>query len=494
MKYFGELATLGRDLGPGLMLIGAVSLIPLIVTGIYQEWNLVFWMLIPAVIFFGTGAILRFCLPKTDRRPRTGLSVAATALLWVVVSLVGALPFLYTGISYLDAAFESMSTLSSTGFSVIPDIESWPKTLLFWRTFMLWLGGLGIVVFTLTIASHSGLVARGLYQSEGRADAFMPSAIATAFQMLKIYIVLTGIAIIFILFTGVGLWDAVNLALSTISTGGMSIYADGLAHYDSFGLEMILIPIMIAGSIPFRLYYLTYIHRSVKEILHDHVIHVIIGIFIVISAFLMIELVVSGFTLEESIRQALFMAGSAVSSSGYQNNNNFAGWGFAPIIFMALFTLIGGAQGSTAGGIKFDRVRVMVETLVWWFKKTLLSPRTVLLMKHEGKLLKDEEAHNLISRSLMMIMLFTSLVAITLLILLHDPYFSSNVVGTVFDVFACVGNNGCSMGVIGAAMPEYAKVILFFVMWIARLEIIPVMILIWGIFRGFGWENITKRE
>ena len=231
MEGFKELPALGRDLSPGLMLIGAVTLIPLIVTCIFQEWVVIPWMLIPAAILCTTGILFHFCLPKTDKSPRAGLSIAATALLWVFVSLIGALPFLFTGLSYVDAIFESMSALTGTGFSVVPDIESWPHTLLFWRTFMQWLGGLGIIAFTLTVASRLGLVARGLYRSEGRSEAFMPSVIATALNMWKIYSILTVIAVILILLTGVGLWDAVNLALCGISTGGMCIYADGLAHF-----------------------------------------------------------------------------------------------------------------------------------------------------------------------------------------------------------------------------------------------------------------------
>ena len=187
------------------------------------------------------------------------------------------------------------------------------------------------------------------------------------------------------------------------------------------------------------------------------------------------------------------MAGTAVSSTGFQNTD-FSCWGVVPIMFLTLFVLVGGAQGSTAGGMKLDRIRILLETLAWWFKKTLLSPRAALPMKHNDKLIGSKDANSLISRSLMQILLFVFLMVLTQIILLHDPYFAANTLGTIFDVFSCVGNNGCSMGVIGAGMPDYANIILFFVMWIARLEIIPVMILIWGIFRGFGWEAVTKRR
>jgi Trk-type K+ transport systems, membrane components len=433
------------------------------------------------------------CYSENRKSPRAGLSIAATALLWVLVALVCAVPFLSTGITFADAIFEAMSALTCTGITVVPDIESWPHTLLFMRSFLQWLGGIGIVAFTLVIASRSGLVARGLYRSEGRTESFMPSVIATAFHMWKIYGVLTIISLGLIMLTGVSLWEGVNLALCAISTGGMSIYADGIMHFGNHGLEMVLIPIMIAGAIPFRLYYLTYIHKSPKEILHDSVFRLIIGVFAVVSALILIELMVSGYALSDAIFEALFMTASAVSSTGFQNTS-LASWSPVPYFIFMLFILIGGAQGSTAGGLKLDRVRILFETLIWWFKMTLLSPRAVLNMKHGEKTVKKEEASKLISRPLMVILLFVLLIVLTLVILLHDPYFAANMQNTIFDVFSCVGNNGCNTGVIGPNMPDYANYILFFVMWVARLEIIPVLILVWGLFRGFNWEAVTKKR
>ncbi|MDO5844368.1 MAG: TrkH family potassium uptake protein [Methanocorpusculum sp.] len=492
MGYFNELPALGREISPSLLLIGAASLIPMIIGCIYQEWTVIPWMALATISLCGVGLILKFLPGKKGVKPRVGLSIAGTALIWVVVGIFGSFPFLYTGMPFIDCAFESMSAWTGTGFSIAPNIEEWPNTLLFWRSFMQWIGGLGIIAFALTVASRSGLIKRGLYRSEGRSEAFMPSVIATAFQMWKIYFVLTAIAIIAILLTGVGLWDAINLALCAIATGGMTIYSDGIAHFGNFALEMVLIPIMIAGAIPFRLYYLTYVNRSPREILRDKVLHLMLGVFIFVSAVLILQLVFSsGLPLIDAVREALFMTGSAVSSTGFQNTA-MLGWGASSIIFLSVFILIGGAQGSTSGGIKLERIQVMFEALVWWFKKTLLSPKACLTMKHNGKPIKGEDAEELISRSLLLILFFILMIVLIIVILLCDPYFSSNVVGTIFDVCSCVGNNGATAGLISAAMPDYSKILLFIVMWIARLEVIPVMILLWGIFRGFGWEPVTK--
>ncbi|HKL97549.1 MAG TPA: potassium transporter TrkG, partial [Methanocorpusculum sp.] len=160
-----------------------------------------------------------------------------------------------------------------------------------------------------------------------------------------------------------------------------------------------------------------------------------------------------------------------------------------------IFLMIEGAQGSTSGGIKLNRIQVMFEALGWWFRKTLQSPRAVVPMRHDGRPIYGKAAESLIAKSLLMILLFLFLLLGTLIVFLHDPYFSQNVVGTIYDLCSCIGNNGSSTGIVGPLMPDYAKVIMFFVMWVARLEIIPVLLLVWGILRGFdAQKRMDKRE
>ncbi|MCZ9312844.1 MAG: TrkH family potassium uptake protein [Methanocorpusculum sp.] len=487
MGIFRELASVGHDLGAVFLLIGLATILPLGVGAYYQEWDAFFVMGQATLLFLLLGASLRL-LPKGNKPARNSLSIAATALVWVFVSFFGCLPFLFTGMGLLDAAFESMSAWTGTGFTLALHVEDWPRTLLFWRSFMQWIGGLGIIAFTLTVASRSGLVARGLYRSEGRSEAFMPSVIATAFQMWKIYVVLTIISLFAIMATGLDLWDAVNVAFCAISTGGLSIYTDGISHFQNFGLEMVLIPIMLAGALPFRLYYLVYTNRSFKEILSDRVLHLLAGVFLLVAAVLTCDLILfNNYTLIDAVREGFFMSGTAISSTGFQNTT-MAGWSAAMILFLAVFVLIEGGSGSTSGGIKLDRIQVMFEAMVWWFRKTIVSPRAYIPMRHDGKPVAGKDADMLIAKSLLLIILYILLVVAILVILLHDPYFSKDVIGTMYDVFSCVGNNGSTAGVVGPDMPDYAKVVMYFAMWIGRLEIIPVIILVWGLLRGFEWH------
>ncbi|MEA5036922.1 Trk system potassium uptake protein TrkH [bioreactor metagenome] len=492
MGYLRELPAIGRDIGSVLLLVGAATLLPIIVGSLYQEWYALPWMASSTVAMLGLGGLLHL-LPKNTKSPRASLSISATAVIWALVGFLGCFPFIFAGMPFIDAAFESMSAWTGTGFTITTNLEDWPKTILLWRSLMQWIGGLGIVAFMLTVASRSGLVTQNLYRSEGGSESFMPSVIATAFQMWKIYLILTLIAILAILLTGLSLWDAVNVAFCAIATGGMSIYASGITHFDNLALEMVLIPIMLAGAIPFRLYYVIYVSRSFREILHDRILHMIIGVFLLVSAVLIVELSAAGMPLLETLRESLFMAGTVVSSTGFQNTT-FAGWGMAPMLFLSIFLLIEGGQGSTSGGIKLNRVQVMFEALGWWFRKTLRSPRAVVPMRHDGKPIYGKYAEGLIAKSLLLILLYLLLLVGTLIVFLHDPYFSANLANTIYDLCSCIGNNGSSTGVVGPLMPDYAKIILFFVMWVARLEIIPALILGWGILRGFDTQKGSKKR
>ncbi|HJJ55055.1 MAG TPA: hypothetical protein O0X50_03110, partial [Methanocorpusculum sp.] len=459
MELVKELPALGHDLGPGFILIGLLSLAAVGVGCIYQEWSSLPPMLAASVTLIILGLIFRL-LPQNGRKPRMASSIAAVAFMWGLVGFCGALPFFIAGVPLEDALFESMSAWSGTGFSVIETIEEWPHALLFWRSMMQWIGGLGIIAFALAMVSRVGFN-RGLSVSENKAESFLPSVASTVKQMWKIYAVLTAIAIVAIFCTGVGIWDAVNLAFCGISTGGMSLYADGILHYDNFALEMVLIPVMLLGAIPFRLYYLTYTKHSFRDMLHDRVLRVMFIIFAVIAAVIIIELVfASGIPVGDAFRQGLFIAGTAVTSTGFQNTN-FIAWGISPLIILGAFMLMGGPQGSTAGGFKIERLIVLFESIVWWVRKMVSGPKSVVNMRHEGKAVKSEEVAPLISSSLILIFCFLIMMAIVLLIFMHDAYFTANIQATLFDLFSCIGNNGASCGVFGPAMPDYAKVILF---------------------------------
>ncbi|MDO5846048.1 MAG: potassium transporter TrkG [Methanocorpusculum sp.] len=491
MGLLQELRAVGRDAALVLLFFGCASLIPIGVSALFQEWSMFPWITVPALIFFAAGAVLRI-MPKTQAIPHGTLSISAAALLWPAIALICAVPYFAIGLDIIDAAFESMSSWTGTSFTIASSPESWPKTLLFWRSFMQWLGGLSIVAFAMAVAGRSAFSGREMPRIEGRGATLIPNIISAGRRMGKIYGVLTLAAVVLILLTGVGLWDAVNLALSAASTGGMTMYADGIAHYENTALELVLIPIILLAAVPFRLYYIAASGRSLKWLMRDTILRLILLCFAAAAVYMIVYLTLSGMPVADAIHQGLFTSANIVSTAGFQNTAIGA---LAPgaLLVLSLFVLTGGGAESTAGGFKLSRVQVMFEALVWWFKKNMLSPRAVIFMRHNGRPVAAEEAGGLVAKSLLTIILYIVFAVAVLFVLLHDPYFSANIPAALYDVCSCFAVSGSSAGLIGPDMPDYAKVLLFFVLWAARLEIIPVLLLLRGIARGFRMHVLLQK-
>ena len=233
MDRIEQFSTIAPDIGNIFRYISIVTAMPLLVALIYQEWDMILPMAsVPiALVLLGT---LLIQVPRREREAPLSIALMAVALIWLVCALTSALPFtLGLDVSYLDALFEAMSGWTDTGLTMMRSVDDLPRTLLFWRSLMQWLGGIGIVAFTIAMASRSGLTQFRLYRSEGRSEALMPSAVATGHEMWKIYLVLTILSVGLILLSGVPLWDSVNIALSAISTGGFSLHSEGIPFYNN---------------------------------------------------------------------------------------------------------------------------------------------------------------------------------------------------------------------------------------------------------------------
>ncbi len=268
MMRYRQLAIIASDVGQLFLFIGLFACLPLLVGLWYDEAACLLPMASAPFGFMVIGLLLA-SVPRVEGEVRVSVALSAVALIWLVAALIGALPFaLGLGMPYTDSVFEAMSGWTSTGLSMIVSVDTVPRTLLFWRSLMQWVGGLGIVAFTVAMASRSGLTRFRLYRSEGRSETFLPSVVATGIQMWKIYVVLTLLGTGLVLVSGIPLWDAVNIAMTAISTGGFSVHSAGILYYDSPLLEMLVIPIMLAGALPFKLYYLL-VHRRRFGILDD---------------------------------------------------------------------------------------------------------------------------------------------------------------------------------------------------------------------------------
>jgi len=264
MRRLLYLSTIAADLGDIFFFIAPLTAVPLVVAVLFAEWSLFLPMATVPVVFFLLGTGMKH-LPRNERENRLSTSLCSIALFWIACAMVSGLPFMFgLNMSFTDAVFEGMAGWTGTAFTMLPSVDTTPYTLLFWRTFMQWIGGIGIIAYVIALASSSGLFQGRIYRTESREEPLMPSIVSTGRAIWKIYGLLTFVALGVILFTGLSLWDSVNLALSAISTGGFSVVDGGVSSYHNLMLELLLIPIMIAGALPFRLYYLISENRRIS--------------------------------------------------------------------------------------------------------------------------------------------------------------------------------------------------------------------------------------
>ncbi len=226
MKRFEHVAMVAHDMGLIFEFIGIVSLLPLLVLAIFREWNMFIPMLSAPLIFIVLGFLISH-IPYTDLEPSFSITISAVALSWVTIALIGALPFMIgLHMSYTDGIFEAMSGWTGTGFTMLTSVDSTPKTLLFWRTFMQWIGGIGIIAFGISLRRKTRFSLFRLYRAEGREEELVPATVSTSRRMWMIYIVLTFAFTGLVMLLGIPLWDSVNLVMVAIATGGFSIHSD----------------------------------------------------------------------------------------------------------------------------------------------------------------------------------------------------------------------------------------------------------------------------
>lgn len=484
MNRLAQFSIIADDLGNVFRFISAGTCIPLIVSVIYREWDMILPMAtVPVILFLLGSLLLKF--PENPREAKLSQALFSVALIWLVCALVGAVPFtLGTGMPYLDAVFEAMSGWTDSGLTMIPDVDSTPYTLLFWRSLMQWLGGLGIVAFTIVMLSRTGMNPSRFYRSEARTEAFMPSIVGQGLSMWKIYLILTIASVLFILLSGVPVWDAVNIAMVGIATGGFSVHTEGIPYYNNPLLEMLIIPVMIAGALPFKIYYLSYYKKKVS-FFHDEQPWILF--FLIILGFTVITadlILFNGLENIDAVRQGIFMATAGVTSTGFQVSSPNT-WAPVSVLFFVLLLFIGGSSGSTAGGIKLSRVALAYRGILWWFRRIFASGKAVVPFRLSGKIIPKAEAEAEVSRNMLIILLYFMVIFFSTITIMH---FESPLIDTsnvIFEVVSAICNNGISTGFVGPDLTPFSKVVFIFVMWIGRLEVLPVIVFFMGIFRGF---------
>jgi trk system potassium uptake protein TrkH len=483
MKRIGHIAMIAHDMGLIFEFLGVASLLPLLVLVIFNEWDMLLPMVSAPVTFIILGFVISH-IPHQDLEPSFSITLTAVALSWLAIAFIGALPFVFgLSLSYTDSVFEAMSGWTGTGFSMISAIDTTPKTLLFWRSFTQWIGGIGIIAFGISLKRKTRVSLFRLYRAEGRSEELVPASVSTSRRMWMIYLVLTFGFTGFIMLAGIPLWDSLNLVMVSIATGGFTVHDGGLAYYNNPMLEAMLIPVMLTGAIPFKVFFLLY-HGKVREMFRDNTVRVLLLIVFTGSLITSVDLFIfNNVALQVAFRQGIFTAVSGLCTCGLQNSTPHY-WATIPIAVVSLMMFIGGAMGSAAGGIKVNRVMLAYEGIKWWFRRFFISNRVLVPLKFGGRTHSKELSDLEISKNMLVIVVYVLTIGIATILVLHLYITSFPLEQLVFELVSALSNVGLSVGFISSASPIYIKWLFIILMWLGRLEIVPVIIIAMGIAKG----------
>jgi trk system potassium uptake protein len=483
MKRIEHIAMIAHDMGLIFEFLGIASLLPFIVLVIFHEWGMLLPMATAPLTFIVLGYAISH-IPYRDIEPSFSVTLSAVALSWMAIAFIGALPFVFgLGMTYTDGVFEAMSGWTGTGFTMLRNIDATPQTLLFWRSLTQWIGGIGIIAFGISLRRKTRVSLFRMYRAEGREEELVPASITTSRRMWMIYLVLTFAFTGLIMFVGIPFWDSLNLVMVAIATGGFTLHAGGLAYYNNPFLEMLLVPVMLAGAIPFKVFFLLY-NGKIADMFRDHTVRVLLLIAGIGSVITSVDLFIFGnISLTTAFRQGVFTAVSGLCTCGLQNSNPHF-WAIIPLSVVSMLMFIGGSMGSAAGGVKVNRLIIAYEGVKWWFRRFFVSSRVMIPLRFGGKTLSKDVSELAISKNLLVIVVYVLTIFIATIITLHLYITSFRLEEVVFELVSALSNVGLSAGFISAASPLQIKWMFILLMWLGRLEIVPVVIIAMGLVKG----------
>lgn len=460
-----------------VLLIEAISMLfSLICTFIYKETKLIpIWLISIGICLAASFSISRKSPENKAFYAKEGF--VAVALSWIFLGVFGALPFYLSGHipSFVDALFETLSGFTTTGASILTDVEVLPKSLLFWRSFTHWIGGMGVLVFLVAILPLSGGDNFFLIKAESPGPSvskLVPRVKHTAKILYKIYIVLTFVQIVLLLLGGMEIFDAITLSFGTAGTGGFGIKNTSIADYSTYSQIVITVFMFIFG-VDFSLYHLLLMRKPGYLIKSDELRTYLI---IVFSSILLICLncihLFSSFW--ETLKHSAFQVVSIITTTGY-STTDYDKWPEFSKSILLLLTFIGACAGSTGGGFKVSRIVILLKSIVKEIRVSV-HPKTTVKLKMNGRPIEHEtvRAVNVFMASYLAIFIVSFI-----LLSLNGKDFTT----TFTSVLTALGNVGPGLAGVGptqnfASYNAFSKIVLSLDMLIGRLEIFPILILL----------------
>ena len=475
-----------------LIVSSLLMLLPVIVALIYGEHRMLLPFLIPAASAALCGRIFMLTRPGGNYRAGEGFTI--TALSWIMISLIGALPFVISGEipNYIDALFETVSGFTTTGASIIGKtttssavgglVENMSRSLLFWRSFTHWIGGMGVLAFGIALfpvfkgkSGESGSEAHILRaESPGPTYGKLVSKIRFNTRILYgIYLGLTVLEILFLVFGGMPFYDSVVHSFATAGTGGFSIFADGVMHYNNVYYEMVMAVFMVLFGVNFNVYYFMLIRRFSTAFKSEEV-KWYFGIIGAATGAIMINTLVRGVysSFGEAFRHSFFQTASIMTTTGFASAD-FTLWPAFSQVILVLLMFIGACAGSTGGGLKVSRLVILVKTAIREVRRSV-KPKNVHLVMCDGEVVE----HSVIMNVCGYFVVFVLFTAISVLIVSTDGFDTTT---SFTSVAACFNNIGPGLGKVGplgsySVYSPLSKIVLSVDMLLGRLEIFPLVV------------------
>lgn len=479
-------ATILRDVGLLLHIPGIMALLSLPVCLLAGEFYAVGPFLLAAGLSFAIGQGLYRGFQQAGQA-KLRHAVITVALGWGLIPFLGAVPILGMAtasqaepsvvLNYLteplNALFEAFSGFTSTGLTVVLDASQIPHSLQWWRSFMEWIGGVGVIVLMVSVLEPSTDPYQ-LYSFEGRQKLIGLTLRETAQSIWWIYCIYTLGSIILFRILGMSWWPALNHGMTAISTGGFSITGDSIQPY-SPTIQIGVIAVMVMGAISFQVHARLLRQRRFRLLWQDaqhRLLWLLLGfggVLLVLEKSLFIDRITG--------LQVLFQWTSALTTCGFAVADE-SSWSISSKLLLTIAMLFGGAAGSTTGGLKLKRVASLFKGISWRFQRLALLPHQMMRHQLQGDVITESEANRRVEAASVLGVLWVSLIVLGVVILLHVEPYQYTLADTLFEAASAMGSAGLSVGITHPELNPIGRVVLILFMWMGRLEIIPVLALI----------------
>ena len=472
-------------IGVLLIILGAFMLIPSFVQFIYYEKNNAF--LSSAAVTEFIGILLVLTNLEENRKLNLQQAFLLTTLSWLSIAIFGSLPFLLSNLnlSMVDSFFESMSGITTTGSTIITNLDNTPKSILIWRAILQWLGGIGVIVMAITILPLLNIGGMQLFRMESSdtTEKILPKTREVTLIISIIYLVLTFACAIAYWSVGMNIFDSIAHSMTTIATGGFSTYSGSIGYFQNPKIEIVAIIFIILGSIPF-IAYLKFAKGNKIIFFKDVQIKGLIYILIISVLLMLTYLMISNkeYDFLENLRISTFNVVSVLSGTGYVTAD-FSSWGKFPLIFFLFLMFVGGCAGSTTCGIKIFRFQILGHFITNQIKK-LVYPHGIFVTKYNNEKISNSFIYSIITFIFLYFFIFFIL---AMLLSLNGLDFITAISGSA----SAISNVGPGLGdIIGpngnfSDLPNFSKLSLSFGMLLGRLELFAVLVLFFPSF----WKN-----